>query len=191
MIKKWFLCLLCLLTTTAWSDFVFIDKSGDAVTIEWVDQASLNVEESLFFRGLWQAYSNISPQELGVEDKSKHIKELFETVKSQFTHKIGFLACAKVKGNTVGFICYKPTEMPDQLYISQICIDPDYWGKGIGSELIFCGVKRFPNTRSIVTNFHKSNHTYSSFVRAVGFKQSNFLIQGLDSNKYVGMEWNP
>lgn len=191
MLKKWLLCTLCSLTTGAMADFAFVDKSGEGVTIEWIDQEPLEEEESVFFRGLWQAYANLTNKDLGVEDKSAHIKELFDVVKSQCTHKIGHLARAKVKERVVGFICYKPTEMPDQLYVTQISIDPDYWGRGIGSELIFCAMKRFPNTRSIVTNFHKANHTYSSFVRAVGFKQSNFLLKEHDPDKYLGMEWNP
>lgn len=128
----------------------FIDKTGEAISIEVVQPEDLDECKAIFISAFSKAYEEFTPEQLGVKDKLLFLQEAFADVYEDFQNGLQLLMAAKINHQVIGFVGFKQTETPNQIYISQLAVNPDYWQKGIGKHLVFSALDLFEHVNSLV-----------------------------------------
>jgi GNAT superfamily N-acetyltransferase len=180
-------CLASMENITAWD---CINKIGDAIALEVCQEKDLQHCESIFIKAFSKAYESFTVEELGISDKLSFLKEAFSEVYQDFNQGLQTLVIAIDNGQIIGFSGFKTTDMPRQLYISQLAVDPDYWNQGIGQLLVFSSLALFEDTTSLVVIPRKINVIAQKFYEKIGFTPSCYMHPGYNPAKYTGYEWS-
>lgn len=170
--------------------YEFTDKFRDTVSIETCQQDDLPACETIFIRAFTQAYKDLTLQQLGVENLQLFLKEAFSDVYEDLLIGEQKLAVAKKGDKIVGFVGFKKTETPHQIYLTQLAVDPDYWQHGIGRHLVFSSLIYFEDTTSLVVIPRRLNTVAKNFYMSLGFQESSYMHPGYNPEKYVGYEWH-
>lgn len=183
-------CILAVpsLLSATWD---FVDVDGEKITFDWVKpNSSLVEEEKVFIKSFTEAYKNLSLSDLGVEDKSLFLKDAFSDVRKDFSEERTLLLTAAKNGKVIGFVSFKPTEKATQMYIGQLAVDPAYWRKGIGKELVF-GISHLqPELTKLVAIGRRKNGIGRNFFLKIGFTECAYMHPGYNPEKYVGYEYS-
>jgi ribosomal protein S18 acetylase RimI-like enzyme len=167
----------------------FINKSREIIHLELCQKEDLIECETLFIHAFSQAYEGFTPQELGVNDKIMFLKEAFSEVSDDLSLGIQTLVVAKIEGKIVGFIGFKKTEKPYEIYITQLAVDPNYWQQGIGRGLVFSILDLYKDVQSLVVIQRKINIIAHQFYQNLGFTESSYMHPGYNPERYIGYEW--
>ena len=138
MLKKIFLLMLsvifCIQGVNSWE---FVIKDNEIISLEPCENENLPACQHIFIEAFSKAYAEFTPDELGVIDKILFLEEAFADVYDDVQQGLQKLTVAKKEGKVIGFVGFKKTEMPNQIYISQLAVDPEYWQRGIGKHLVW------------------------------------------------------
>ena len=174
--------------SAAWE---FIDADKEVIVFDWVQPgSSLSEEEKLFIKTFTEAYKKFTPADLGVEDKLLFLKDSFSDVIKDFIGDRAIILTAKKNGKVIGFASFNPTDKAHQMYVGQLAVDPDFWRKGIGKELVF-GIRRLqPDVQKIVAIGRRLNSIGKNFFLKIGFTECAYMHPDYDAKKYVGYEFS-
>lgn len=177
------------------SGWIYSDHENNLFHFNWMSAQSasrvdLRQEKDVFVRSFMEAYKDFTIEQLGIKDKLSFLNSAFDDVEAELVSGKTHVASVRLDGKVVAFISFKKTEQADQLYISQLAIDPRYWKHGLGRQLVFSILSIYPNTRSLVTIPRRINQVAKSFYLKLGFKESDYMHPGYDPKKYVGYEWS-
>ncbi len=191
MFKKFYflflLFLVCLQTLSAWE---FIDKKGDTIQLELVQEEDLKACQTVFVEAFSEAYRDFTPELLVVQDKLLFLQEAFADVYEDVRQNLQQLVVAKKDNQVIGFVGFKKTKQPQQIYISQLAVDPQYWQNGIGRELVFSALRLFDDVNQLVVIPRKINMIARDFYHKIGFIDSTYMHPGYNPDRYIGYEWN-
>lgn len=191
MFKKIYCLLLlffiCLQTLSAWE---FIDKKGDVIHFDLVQEDDLKACQTVFVEAFSEAYRDFTPELLVVQDKLLFLQDAFADVYNDVCQNLQQLVVAKKDNQVIGFVGFKKTEKPHQIYISQLAVDPQYWQNGIGRELVFSALRLFADANQLVVIPRKINIVARGFYYKIGFVDSSYMHPGYSADRYVGYEWN-
>ena len=182
-----FFVIACAQEIRAWD---FVDKAGDTLSLELCQEQDLPACEVIFIDAFLKAYADFSVEELGINDKFLFLREAFADVYDDLKQGFQKLIVAKKEGRVIGFAGFKPTENPNQIYISQLAVDPDQWQLGIGTHLVYSVFNLYDNVESLVVIPRRINNTARFFYTNLGFIQSPYMHPGYNPEKYVGYEWS-
>ncbi len=166
----------------------FTTKSGLTISLEVCQEKDLIECEIIFISAFSKAYEELSPQDLGVEDKLAFLLQAFSDVYEDVRLNKQKVVVAKIEGTIIGFAGFTKTEIPNQIYISQLAVNPQYWNQGIGRHLVFSALNFYENVHSLVVISRRINHMASSFYRSLGFIESSYMHPEYNPQRYVGYE---
>lgn len=189
MRKFIFLLIAFLLFTQVTYSSEFVNKSSLFVHLEPCQVADLPECEAIFIQAFTRAYEEFTPEQLGVKDKIVFLREAFADVYDDVCQGLQKLTLAKIEGKIVGFVGFKPTETPHQIYISQLAVAPQYWQQGIGRCLVFSAFDLFDDVESLVVIPRKINEVARCFYHELGFVESAYMHPGYNPERYIGYEW--
>lgn len=184
-----FICLLVLCCAGYCHGWIYQDKYGQVYTVEPTRERDLKECEEVFVHAFMEAYRDFSEEQLGIQDKQQFLKSAFADVYDDFNSGEQKLLTVRSRDQVVGFAGYKPTEIPGQIYLTQLSVEPDYWRCGIGTELIFSVFKIYDEVKSLVVIPRRINRVAREFYLHLGFTESSYMHPGYDPKKYVGYEW--
>lgn len=81
-----------------------------------------------------------------------------------------FLFVAEVENNIVGFANFSPVKNKGEAELGAIYLYPEHQGKGIGTALLYEGIKNLDGVREIYINVEKENKIGKTFYEVKGFK---------------------
>jgi ribosomal protein S18 acetylase RimI-like enzyme len=171
----------------AWT---FTARSGDQIELDWIEQHDLRQEEEVFINAFMEAYKDFSNEQLGIVDKYTFLKNAFQDVVEDHEKGDGYLLSAKLDGKVIGFAGFKETEQENEVYISQLAVDPRYWQLGVGKELVFSIFTIKKDTARLVVIPRRINEVARQFYAHLGFTVSEYMHPGYNPQKYVGYEWS-
>lgn len=174
-------------SATSFSEFT--TTSGKIASLELCQKDDLKICEEIFIRSFSKAYEKLTPEQLGVKNVQTFLKEAFADVYDDFQTGHQKLVIAKIDGKIVGFAGFKPAEEPNQIYITQLSVDTDYWHQGIGKQLVFSALDLYENTEKLVVIARKLNTVAQQFYEKLGFVKSPYMHPGYSPAKYTGYEW--
>jgi len=176
----------------------FCDKQGAHVTLEEPAERMLNAgDRDLFVRAFSEAYQNLTvedlcikkPKEAWLNDAFDGDKELFEATESN-VHCLRAVIPAvneETDETTVGFLLFEEIGN-DAVYLCQMAVDPDMWGRGIGRQLVMAVLDVLPETKELTLVTRKNNSIGIAFYTALGFEKTDFTHEGLNPDLYQGMK---
>lgn len=173
-------------TLSAWE---FVDKTGEVIQLEICQMQDLHDCEEIFVAAFSKAYEDFSAEELCVVDKIQFLHAAFADVYEDMQLGLQTLMVAKCDGVILGFVGFKRTETPHQIYISQLAVDPDHWRKGLGSHLVFSSLQIFDDVESLVVIPRRINLIARKFYFSLGFTESTYMHPGYNPQRYIGYEW--
>lgn len=183
--------ILCSLTILL-SSFI----ACDALDIQYIwNMSDLQEEEEMFVNAFCTAYKDQTPESLNTQGLStaEWLRTYFSkeraVIKAQ-QEKIYYVS-AYHKDKVVGFAAFNQTENEHEVYIRQLCVDPNYWGKGIGEHLVFSIGQQLPKTNKLVLVTRRINtRTRDFYINKCGFTESNYTHERYSPEVYVGFEWH-
>ena len=187
-----YLSLCTLFIFQAYASWESVDRFGEKSSFDWATVKELPEEKEVFLRAVLEAYKNFSPETLGLtKNKVQFAEEAFSKLEKEFLDGSVKILTVKKQDRVVGFIAFYPTEIPGQIYFSQMSIDPSYWRRGLGTELIASVMREFPETDHFVLITRKINVVARKFWEHLGFTECCYMHEGYDSTKYIGYELHP
>lgn len=186
------LCLSLLIIFQAYGSWECTDKHGESSTFAWGSAQDLPAEKELFCKALLEIYKELSLEELGLTcDKREFAEDAFADLEKEFLEGTTKIFTVKKQDKLVGFIAFYPTDTPNQIYFSQMSIDPSYWRRGLGRNLISFLLREFPETDHFVLITRKINTVARQFWKSLGFTECSYMHNGYDPEKYIGYELHP
>lgn len=190
MLKKlFFLFLVFFSPLEIISSIEFIDKSGENTLLEDCQENDLVHCKEIFVQAFLKAYEELTPEQLGVEDKFLFLQDAFSDVYDDVHQGLQKIVVARQNGTIMGFVGFKKTEKPHQIYISQLAVLPQYWQRGLGTQLVFSALRLYDDVESLVVIPRKINHIAKQFYTKLGFVESSYMHPGYNPERYVGYEW--
>ncbi len=185
MIKCLFACILLCFS----SEQSFCAPNIERVSLHLCQQEDLSACQEIFVEAFMKAYEEFSCEQLGIEDKRVFLTNAFADVYDDLRHGQQTLVVAKREGKIVGFAGFKPTEVPRQLYITQLAVDPACWNQGIGRQLVFSALDLYHDVSSLALIVRKINSVAQGFYLKLGFHVSEYMHAGYNPERYIGYEW--
>ncbi len=172
------------------SSLLGMNAAKEDVVYTWIDSGKLEEERQVFLKAFKKIYQPLTKEELPIDNLDVFLNNAFDCEVedlSSKTTKVHFVSAVK-NGKVVGFASFN-LEGNDAIYIRQMSVDPDYWKLGIGKALISKGREVLPQARKYVLMTRIVNATAIGFYKALGFKQTTYLHDGIDPKRYVGYEF--
>lgn len=107
---------------------------------------------------------NVERSVMGDDRRAQFLKRQIEE---------GRLLVAEVEGQTVGFITYE-TEWFGQVYVSLVCVHPDYRRRGIAQQL-FHAVEERCHTGRLFSSSEEDNGVSIKMHEALGFVRNGYI----------------
>lgn len=183
-------CVCSSLISSPVQAWTFIDRSGNQIELNWIEQLDLSQEEQVFIDAFLEAYKDFSIEQLGISDKHTFLKSAFQDVVEDSENGKIFLLSAKLDGKVIGFAGFKDTDQNNEVYIAQLAIDPRFWQQGLGKELVFSIFDIKKETERLVVIPRRINEVARQFYSHLGFTVSEYMHPGYNPQKHIGYEWN-
>ncbi len=167
----------------------YIDKLGNKYDLHLTTDDELKECENIFVQAFSKAYEKFTPEDLGVVDKAAFLHIAFSDVYNDFRTKTQYLFSATKDGKVIGFVGFKLTETPNKVYITQLAVDPEYWLRGVGKQLILRVFDQFKDANHLVIIARKINTHARDFYLSLGFTTCTYMHPGYNPERYIGYEW--
>jgi ribosomal protein S18 acetylase RimI-like enzyme len=174
----------------SWSELAQ-ETSGDEVSLiackyadldEGVFETLQDRLEECHFLAFKKAYeAHWSPEREAALNKNIHI--FFDDFKNSDQY---VLVVAQKRDLILGWMLFK--EETYGVYLELLCLDPIYWGQGIGKKLVLSIMDYAPHSTTISLLTRKINAVAPSFYEHLGFKKTDFMLPNYSSQDYQGYE---
>ena len=159
-------------------------------TIHWITQGDLAAERELFIKSFAQAYKDFTEQDLEIScTKDEFLENSFKDDREALKNgEDVYVVSIKEGDKVVGFASFDGINDVGEVYIRLLAVDPDYWYQGIGKQLVFAINQKISGIKKYVLVTRRINEMARKFYFKLGFKESDYIHEGLDPKKYVGYE---
>ncbi len=198
--------IFCCLVICGW--FINIDALNtsrspsfeviDGITYEWKNCLDKESFKRISVEAVYECYKEIPAEELRM-DESVGLKESLERWTDDFMQELSKtleqpecsiqIVTAKKEEISVGFAIFEMKTYPASVYLAELVVDSNFQRQGIGKNLVFSVLKRFPEVGKIVLVTRKANFQASAFYPAIGFISSAYMHPGYDPEIYEGFEF--
>lgn len=93
------------------------------------------------------------------------------------------------KNQAVGFLIIDTKNVPEEIYLAQLVVDPNAQRKGIGKELIDFLFHEFPEVHRFTLVTRIANESARKFYTSLGFKTSRYMHDGYSPELFIGFEY--
>jgi ribosomal protein S18 acetylase RimI-like enzyme len=172
--------------------FVYVAQiafCAPVVNLKICQESDLAACEVVFVNAFMKAYEPYTLEELAVKDKELFLKEAFSDVYADFKTGEQKLVVAKMNDTVIGFAGFKLAKDPEQIYITQLAVDPKFWRRGVAANLMQTAFKLYPDATSLVVIARRINQVARNFYIKQGFVESSYMHEGYNPERYVGYEW--
>lgn len=171
--------------------FIIFTSFAYSATIEWDHSIDYSKEKKVFLHAFSSLYYDLGAEALDLPDIRAALEEAIdhEIELAQTTPNIHWVR-ANEGEQTVGMIIFQTDHYPDEVYIRQMSVEPEFQRQGIGRQLIFSLFDQFPDTKKVVVITRKVNQPSTDFYHSIGFTNSSYIHEGYNPKHYFGMEWN-
>lgn len=162
-------------------------------TLTWNKQGAMQAERYVAVDSGYDGYKGITPEQLGVPDvydflNAAYSGDIAEVQASPDTCK--WVSASNASGDVVGYASFEYDSSAKEVYIRQLAIAKEYKRQGIATKLIKEGIAQYPAAKKVVIITRKVNTPAIKMWEKLGFKQSAYMHDGYDANKYIGFEKN-
>jgi ribosomal protein S18 acetylase RimI-like enzyme len=167
------------------------EKNG--ITYVWEETPDHSTSKQVFLDAFVDCYSQIPLDVLGQpsrEAMALWLADGFEEAYSNYqesTHSLWI--SAKAEGKVVGFLIIDVANYPEEIYLSQLAIDPAYHRKGIASSIIRALFEQFPECAKFVLITRRANEEAKGLYNSLGFVPSPYMHEGYSEDVYTGFEY--
>ena len=156
-------------------------KNEDPVTLQWISDSDLKLEEEVFVRSFLEVYKDFSEEQLQIKrSKEEWLKIGFQKERDAFKKEDGkvLLVSAKKNSKVVGCALFEETENKGEVYIRELAVAPEYWQQGIGKKLVFSISEKISGIKKYVIVTRRCNARAKNFYAKLGFKNFNLSMKG-------------
>lgn len=192
--KEYFLIpLIFLHFSLLQADWIVLCKNDLPIKIT-TERTSFEQERHVFFKAFSKSYSKNTQ----IMDDIKNItrmtleKFLLKILKKEEfdwatkKNSVFFISAKTMDGKTIGYASFN--ENKENFHLRQLAIDPDFWGKEIGTALVFSifTIRQKPSTISLKTR--KANTSAVMFYKKIGFIFENIFPSKLEMKLYYRLK---
>jgi ribosomal protein S18 acetylase RimI-like enzyme len=188
--KRFLSLILALSIATVFADIRFSDKSGEEVLLTWNLTEDLTDEAAVFLKGFSEGYAHLTPEILKVPSIEQFLENAIaneKALKAKDPEHIRW-AVAKKNNTVIGLAVFELNHYPEEVYLRQLVILPEHQRKGIGSKLSLFILEAFPDIQKLCAVSRKVNERGITFLKNMGFKETEYSHEGYDPNVYQGLE---
>ena len=201
----------CIIVICGWfMNIDAFDTSGlssfeliEGITYEWNNSLDEEAFKKISVEAVCQCYKDIPAEELLSGsfkiDESIGLKGSLEKWTDDYIQELSKnleqpdcslqIVTAKKEDIPVGFAIFEMKTYPTSVYLSELLVDPNSQRNGIGKNLVFSVLRRFPELEKIVLVTRKANFQATAFYPAIGFASSDYIHLGYDPEIYESFEF--
>ncbi len=175
----------------------------EGVTYEWKNSLDEEAFKRVSVEAVYQCYKDIPEEELLSGsfkiDESMGLKGSLEKWTDDYIQELSKnleqsdcslqIVTAWKEAIPVGFAIFEMKAYPASVYLSELIVDPNSQRNGIGKNLVFSVLGRFPELEKIVLVTRKANFQATAFYPAIGFVGSDYIHLGYDPEIYKSFEF--
>ncbi len=179
------------LIVPTWSIATPPDKSSSknsSIDYKWVTEGGLEEEESVCFRAFKEAYKDFDLKEQKIDNLEQLLSLEDDPKDLNNQEKEVYCRSAYVGNKVVGFATFDELDSSGKVYIRQMAVDPNYWGRGIGKQLTFSILKKLQEIKQLALIACSANTGAIDFYKKIGFTKSEYMHEGYDTKLYIGLE---
>lgn len=187
---KWLICFL--LFCVAGFGWDLQDFEAEGYSFQWDREEDFQKASEVFFESFKAAYRDVSPEQLGSENIEAFLQEVVQEeleLQQKASDTVHWLIVKK-DDDVVGLFILELNQYP-LVYGRQMAIKPEYTRKGIGKLIANVVIQNLPHAERFAIITRVFNQPSICFFKSLGFKQSEYMHEGYDPNKYVGYEYSP
>ena len=156
----------------------------------WETEPDLVAAKKTTKRAFAKCYEG-SLRELNLPSKEALIKwlDVWDKTFDRFKQSNDLWLSAKDNNMLVGFLIIDVKKYPQEIYLSQLAIDPEYQGRGIASTMIRRVFSQFPDCKRFLVVTRKINKEAIGLYHALGFAPSTYMHEGFNREFFIGFEW--
>jgi ribosomal protein S18 acetylase RimI-like enzyme len=187
--------LLFILLVPAWlcSEFTLVTSHSEPLVCSLVQANSpLHDEEKVFVNAFSEAYRAIPLEVLGVKSVQSFLTEAFNEERADLAkaEETIYFFSARVRDQVAALISFSPTEIPHEVYIRALAVDPSYKNQGIGKALVSLCTMQLPDTVKLTLATRRVNTGACEFYKKLGFTEMNTVPHNYNPERYIGLEYN-
>ncbi len=163
------------------------------ISYVWEKEPHRSESKKVFLNAFVKCYDRISLDLLKQPSRKAMIQWLngaFKETYVDFKNSKNILwISAKVNNKTVGFLVIDVEKHPEEIYLSQLSIDPAHQGKGIATSLIRSLFDQFPECHKFVAITRIVNEEAKGLYHSLGFSPGSYMREGYSPELYTGFEY--
>lgn len=188
IVSMLFLCVISGVSFGQQHNFVNND-----ITYIWENEPNLIQSKKVFVDAFVKCYEQIPLDILRMstrEEMVNWIDEVFETLYTDYKNsKYQLWISAKAKDKIVGFLIIDIAKYPEEIYLAQLAVTPEYQGRGIASSMIRSLFDQFSECSKFVVITRHANEEAKALYNALGFTASSYMHEGYSAELFTGFEY--
>ena len=164
---------------------------------EWETKPDLEAFNRVSVEAFYQCYREIPLSAFGFDDSADLKEEILKMQRDIDEVAIGLqepgsqlrLLTAKRDEAPVGYVMFDMTLYPEQVYISELAVDPTFQRQGIGTQLVFSILEQLSDIKKLVLITRKVNFQACAFYPAIEFESSDYMHEGYNPELFTGFEY--
>ncbi len=169
------------------------DFQKNGIAYVWENEPNRFESKKAFLDAFVKCYGQVPLDVLRKSSREEMVQWLddaFEEIYVDYKDSKGSLwLSAKLDDKIVGFLVIDVTKFPEEIYLSQLAIDPAYQRQGIGSSMIHSLFDQFSECGKFVVITRCANEEAKGLYSALGFSPSSYMHEGYSPELYTGFEY--
>lgn len=154
----------------------FLSKTGVPFELSWERKIEEPLLERLTVSSFLESYRQSGAFEhLSDGEIKAHLAEYCQAKRFSPSNQM----ITAWQGETLAGLAIFEEQDPETVYLAEVMIDPQFWGQGLGTELIFSILKEKPEVKRITLIAEKANTKTLRFYQSLGFSsqesQSDYI----------------
>jgi ribosomal protein S18 acetylase RimI-like enzyme len=160
------------------------------ISYVWETEPDIGVAKKIATRAFTKCYEG-SLKALNLPSKEALVKwlDLWDKSFERFKQSNELWLSAKDNDMQVGFLIIDAEKDPEEIYLSELAIDPEYQGRGIASTMIRSIFSQFPECKRFLVITRKINKEAIGLYNALGFVPSTYMHEGFSREFFTGFEY--
>lgn len=186
-IRNVFLGIALLLTT------ICVNAHEFNTSLTWNKQGPMQAELYMAINSAYDCYRDLTLEQLGVEDVYEFLNSAYgeDIAEVQANpEKFKWVSASNNQGEAIGYASFEYEPNTKQVYVRQLAVANKYKRHGLASKIVNEGLLQYPEAKKVVIITRRVNVPALNLWKKLGFKESQYMHEGYDANKYVGFEKN-
>lgn len=169
------------------------DFQKNAIAYVWENEPSYHESKKVFLDAFVKCYGQVPLDVLRKSSREEMVQWLDDAFEEAYVDyknsKSNLWLSAKADDKIVGFLVIDIAKYPEEIYLSQLAIDPTYQGRGIASSMVRSLFDQFSECGRFVVITRCANEKAKGLYNALGFTSSSYMHEGYSRELYTGFEY--